>query len=195
MKRIACGLMIAISLSLVACSNNDEAIEKAYQSGFNDGHESGYQEGYEIGYDEGYDVGHADLKAFFRKQSLLKERPVTGAILSGKSSGKSEITVKASLTDDYVVMIKDTNGNEVVAFYVRASEEATIKVPAKYLDVYFACGTDWYGYGEGLMFGSDTFYSKDDETMDFTKQTWEYTMYTTNNGNFSETPSSADEFF
>ena len=115
--------------------------------------------------------------------------------MAGKASGKSEITVTASNDRDYVVVLKDTNGKEKLAFYIRAGETATMDVPAMYMDVYFASGTDWLGYKKGLMFGESTGYSKDDETMNFKEYTWEYTMTPVTNGNFSETPSTADEFF
>ena len=74
-------------------------------------------------------------------------------------------------------------------------ETVTVGVPADELYIYFASGTKWYGYGKGLMFGEDTSYSKDDELVDFSEYTWEYTLYPVNDGNFSETPSNENEFF
>ena len=87
------------------------------------------------------------------------------------------------------------NGKECISFFVRSGETVTIGVPAEYLYVYFASGDTWYGYGEGLMFGENTVYSKDDDALDFTQYTWEYTLYQVANGNFVETPSNQDEFF
>ena len=122
-------------------------------------------------------------------------RPASGTILSGKEYYESEITVTANSSYDYVVSLKDMLDKEYVSFYVRAGDTVTIGVPANYLFVYFASGTEWYGYGRGLMFGDNTSYSKDDECLDFTEYTWEYTLYPVTNGNFSESPSNENEFF
>ena len=193
-----CTIVISMFL-LTGCIYSKSDLEEAYQNGYNEGYEIGLQEGYDTGYDEGSDTGFLSGKAYqnsaLRSMGILPERPETGDVLSGKASGKSEISVTASDDCDYVVVVKDTKGKEKVAFYVRAGETATIKVPAMYLDVYFACGTDWLGYKKGLMFGEETCYSKDDQTMNFKEYTWEYTMTPVTNGNFSETPSNAEEFF
>lgn len=121
--------------------------------------------------------------------------PVSGTILSGWEYGDSSITVTADSSSSYVVSLKTSSGVERVTFYIRAGETVTIGVPAEYLYVYFASGTTWYGYGDGLMFGDYTAYSKDDDLLDFTQYTWEYTLYPVYDGNFSETPSDAQEFF
>lgn len=123
-------------------------------------------------------------------------KPVSGTVLSGEEVfDGSEIKVIAASNSDYVVSLKDSNGTLRVAFYVRAGQVATVGVPAEHLYVYFASGDTWYGYGKGKMFGEETYYSKDDELMDFTQYTWEYELQPVTNGNFSETPSNANEFF
>ena len=170
-----------------------------YESGYQEGYGAGYKEGYEAGrkdgfsagkiagYEEGEKAGYAALKPLYK--------PTSGTILSGREYDGSEITVTADSTDDYVVSLKDANGTAYVTFFVRAGETVTIGVPEQYLYIYFASGTEWYGYGKGLMFGEDTVYSKDDEAKDFWTYTWEYTLYPVTNGNFSETPSDESEFF
>ena len=123
-------------------------------------------------------------------------KPYSGAILSGTEYyNESEITITADSSHDYVVSLKDMRGREYVSFYVRAGDTVTVGVPAKWLYVYFASGKEWYGYGQGLMFGKNTDYSKDSEAKDFTQYTWSYKLYSVANGNFKETPSDADEFF
>ena len=107
----------------------------------------------------------------------------------------SSITVTASSFSSYVVKLVNPEGVERVSFFVRAGDTVTIGVPAEYLYVYFAAGSDWYGYGEGLMFGENTVFSKDDECLDCSQYTWEYTLYPVYDGNFSETPSNEEEFF
>lgn len=125
----------------------------------------------------------------------IQPKPASGTILSGKEYFDSEITVTADSSSSYVVSLKTSSGTDRLSFFVRAGETVTVGVPAEYLCVYFACGSLWYGYGEGLMFGDETIYSKDDDLLDFTQYTWEYTLYPVYDGNFSETPSNEDEFF
>lgn len=123
-------------------------------------------------------------------------RPTSGTILSGYRCYGSEITVTADSTHDYVVIVKDEHGTTYVSFYVRAGTTVTMGVPCDHLFVLFASGTNWYGFGKGLMFGDDTVYSKDDELVDFTYgQSWTYTLQPVTGGNFSESPSNEDEFF
>jgi hypothetical protein len=146
-------------------------------------YEKGYKDGYQNGQDDVYD----SIKPI--------KRPVSGTILQGSKYSGSEITITADGGYDYVVSLKSYSGSSYLSFYVRAGETVTVGVPAKRLYVYFASGKDWYGYGEGLMFGKDTCYSKDDEAHDFTEYTWKYTLYPVTNGNFSETPIDQDDFF
>lgn len=119
--------------------------------------------------------------------------PVSGTIIDGKEVyNASEIKVTASSDESCVVKLKDMNGVTQVAFYVRAGETVRIQVPLQKLQVFFASGKIWYG--EELLFGKTTSYSKDDDFLDFSQYTWEYTLYPVTNGNFSETPIDADEF-
>jgi hypothetical protein len=148
---------------------------------------NGYEKGYKDGYQNGLDAVYDSIKPI--------KRPVSGSILQGGEYSGSEITVTADSEYDYVVSLKSYSGSSYLSFYVRAGETVTVGVPAKYLYVYFASGKEWYGYGEGLMFGNDTCYSKDDEVLDFTEYTWKYTLYPVNNGNFSKTPIDGNEFF
>lgn len=119
--------------------------------------------------------------------------PVTGKVISGyESFNASEITVTASRTSSCLVRLKDAQGNEKLSFYVRAGETATVGVPDINLQVFFASGDTWYG--EDLLFGEKTYYSKDDRLLNFYDYTWSYTLYPVTDGNFSETPIDADEF-
>lgn len=119
--------------------------------------------------------------------------PKSGTILFGDSyKYGSEITVTASKTQSCVVKLKNRSGVTKLSFYVRAGATVTVKVPEEYLYVYFASGTTWYGREH--LFGSKTNYSMDDEVCDFTRYTWEYTLYPVNDGNFSQTPIDEDEF-
>ena len=119
--------------------------------------------------------------------------PRTGDILSGSECfDGSELTITASSGESCVVKLKTSSGVERLSFYVRAGDTVTVGVPAEYLYVYFASGDTWYG--KKLLFGDETHYSMDDEILDFTQYTWEYTLYPVSSGNFSETPIDPDEF-
>lgn len=122
-------------------------------------------------------------------------RPYSGQVLYGYEYYGNTITVTADSYDDYVVSLKDFYGNTYISFYVREGETVTMGVPSEILYVHFACGDEWLGYGKSLMFGPDTYYSRDDEPIDFVNYNWTYTLYPVTDGNFSVTPSNADEFF
>lgn len=180
-QKIFIFIIIAALLFCIGVNILEEETDKAFA------------EGYDSGYNVGYSAGHSAGASAQRKAT----RPLSGTILYGKEYDKSEITVTADSSEDYVVLLKDAFGdsNYDFSFYVRAGETVTIGTPARYMFVYFACGDEWYGYGKGLMFGSNTHYSKDDEVLNFADYSWEYTLYPVSNGNFSETPIKADEFF
>lgn len=192
MKKAAINLAIFLCIMFLAtlpsCGYSQEDIDAAHTEGYSEGYEKGYTSGYEEGYDDGYDEGYRALKPV--------SMPASGTILSGtETKYRSEITIKASYGSSHVVSLKTTSGEERVSFFVQSGDTVTIGVPNEKLYVYFASGETWYGYGKGLMFGEDTVYSKDDEILDFSKYTWEYTLHPVTNGNFSETPSSENEFF
>ena len=119
--------------------------------------------------------------------------PRSGTILSGyEYHDGSEITVTASLYADCVVKLKTREGTTRLSFYVKAGDTVTVGVPREYLYVYFASGETWYGAEK--LFGNSTSYSKDEDLLNFTTYTYEYTLKETNDGNFSEKPIDADEF-
>ena len=119
--------------------------------------------------------------------------PRSGEILSGSECfDGSELTITADSGSSYVVKLKTASGVERLSFYVRAGETVTVGVPAEHLYVYFASGDTWYG--RVLLFGDDTYYSMDDDILDFSQYTWEYTLYPVTSGNFSETPIDPDDF-
>ena len=119
--------------------------------------------------------------------------PQSGTILSGFAViGGSELTITASGGESCVVKLKNSSGATRLSFYVRAGDTVTVGVPAEYLYVYFASGDTWYGTSN--LFGEHTSYSMDEEILDFTAYTWEYTLYPVTNGNFSETIIDASDF-
>ena len=166
MKKVFAILCLVVSLLLTSCYSAAD-IEEAYSQGYHDGYNA----------------------------PKPVDRPASGKILAGKRGGSSKIRVTADTSEDYVVSLKDVQGRERVVFYVRAGTTVDVDVPAVELRVYFASGEEWYGYGMGLMFGENTYYSKDDEVIDFAKHSVEYTLYPVDYGNFSVTPSDEEEFF
>lgn len=122
-------------------------------------------------------------------------RPYSGEILDGREYSDSEITVHASDNRDCVVLLKSSSGKTYTSFYVRAGDSATVGVPAKKLYVYFATGKDWYGYGEGLMFGKGTVYTRTKGKKNFADYEYEFTLSKVENGNFEPSSSNEDEFF
>ncbi len=119
--------------------------------------------------------------------------PANGAILSGyEDFDGSEITITAPYNSACVVKLKTSSGVERLSFYVKPGATVTVGVPAEYLYVYFATGKTWYGNEH--LFGNDTSYSKDDDLLDFARNTWSYTLHPVTDGNFSQTPIDENEF-
>ncbi len=126
-------------------------------------------------------------------EMVPKALPETGEIITGRNlGGRSTITIKSSAEESYYIKLKDTSGQDVMSFFVRAGESTTVYVPERKLQVFFACGQDWYG--PTYLFGDETAYSKDDDFVDFSQYTITYTLYPVTNGNFTETEISPDEF-
>lgn len=117
--------------------------------------------------------------------------PASGTIIFGQEGYVSEITINTS-SQSCVVKLKDSYGTDVISFFVRAHETVTVGLPGQFMYVYFASGETWYGENE--LFGEDTYYSMDDNGIDFSQYTMEYTLYPVTNGNFSETPIDENEF-
>ena len=99
--------------------------------------------------------------------------PASGTVLSGYApKDGSEITVSVAPTQSCVVMLLDDSDRTLLSFFVRSGDTVTVDVPAEKMYVQFASGETWYG--EELLFGKNTTYTKDDELTDFTQYTWEY---------------------
>ena len=124
---------------------------------------------------------------------LPVEEPQSGEFLYGfEYETSSKLTISAPSGESCLVKLKTASGYTRCTFYVRAGDTVTVGIRKEPLYVYFATGKTWYG--EVHLFGKNTSYSMDDEIRDFENYTWEYTLYPVSDGNFSETPISADEF-
>lgn len=211
-------LVLTIALFCVACAST-KSYEDGYYAGYQDGLNSlnstdGDNVGYQteanstasttesVDFDEWYKEWSKDKTSFseilekYREAETglaLQPEPASGTILSGiEYNNGSKITVTAAYQSACVVKLKNSVGTTRLSFYVRAGDTVTIGVPAAFLYVYFASGDTWYG--EEHLFGDNTYYSKDKNLLDFTNYSWEYTLYSTYNGNFTETPIDAEEF-
>lgn len=145
----------------------------------NDG---GYSAGYEAGYQAALDAATETTVVTKNPQSP----PYSGTVHGNRIydyEDHSEITIHASSGHDCVVKLKHQDGSTALTFYVRAGETATVNVPQQNLYVYFAEGTDWYGWND--LFGEETAYSRDKDPVDFSAYTIEYTLYMVSNGNLT----------
>ena len=120
--------------------------------------------------------------------------PANGQVFIGKGENRrgSTLTIRSSTSNACYIKLKDLEGVDAFSFFVRAGETVTANVPNGLYYVYFAYGDEWYG--TKYVFGPETTYAKDDEICDFYSYSWEYTLYPSYGGNFSETPISGDEF-
>ncbi len=119
--------------------------------------------------------------------------PESGSVFLGEDLVRgSELTIHTADEEACFVKLKTEDGQDVFSFFVRAGDTVTTAVPYGNYYVYFAYGTDWFG--PEYIFGENTAYGKDEEICDFENYTWEYTFVKSEDGNFSDTPISADEF-
>lgn len=126
-------------------------------------------------------------------EMVPKSLPSNGEVFIGNNLNRvSTLTINSSSSQSYYIKLKNTSGETVFSFFVRAGRTAVVDVPEGDYQVFFSCGKNWYG--TEYLFGDETAYSKDKSVLDFSKYTWEYTLYPVTNGNFTETVISADEF-
>lgn len=119
--------------------------------------------------------------------------PENGQIFLGANLSRyGELTIKSSSKNNCYIKLKNSAGDDVFSFFVRAGSNVTVSVPTGHYYVYFAYGDDWYGTQHS--FGPDTTYAKDSSLLDFENYSWTYTLYSVVGGNFSETPINENEF-
>ena len=94
----------------------------------------------------------------------------------------------------YVVQVKDTKGNIEQCFFACAGEITTTIIFQGVYYVSFASGETWYG--EEYLFGKNTSYIEDEESLDFRSKgaTCTYTLSAVEGGNFKGNPIDASEF-
>ncbi len=137
------------------------------------------------------DENTPDICSVCNKMRPLKT-PSNGQIFYGENLSRyGELTIHNDGNGCYV-KLKTASKKDVFAFYVKANSTCTINVPTGNYYVYFASGKDWYG--PEYCFGEETAYSMDDEILDFTNYSWEYTLTPVVNGNLTLDDIPASEF-
>ena len=123
-----------------------------------------------------------------------KEMPVSGTVIIGqKRDWGNTITIdNSSSSQSYYIKLKNSAAEDVISFFVRAGESATVHVPGGRYQVFFACGDEWFG--PEYHFGDGTSYSKDEDFVDFSQYTITYTLYPVTDGNFTDKDIPPDEF-
>lgn len=174
MKKIFVMLLVAVmSLLCYGCGSSNASYDDSYD-----------YSSVEDSYDEYWEEPEPELEPV--------EFPADGAVLEGSSGSTSEISITASEYESCYVRLKNDAGETVLGFFVNAGSTVTVGVPGQVLTVYFATGDTWYGLEN--LFGDSTSYSKDDEPVDFSQYTIEYSLVPSTGGNFSETTIDEDEF-
>lgn len=98
----------------------------------------------------------------------------------------------------YYVKLREVDSkSDVINFFVHAGRSLELNVPLGEYEMVYAFGTVWYG--EGLLFGENTVYSRADETFDFTADDtqvygWTVELYEQYDGNMVTEIITADEF-
>lgn len=121
------------------------------------------------------------------------ELPASGTVFIGRElSCESSLTINSKSDKSCYIKLKNAHAEDVYSFFVQAGDSIAVPVPVGQFYVYFSYGSNWYGTEH--VFGPETTYAKDDELLDFENYYWEYTLYPTANGNFTETPIDPNEF-
>ena len=105
--------------------------------------------------------------------------------------------IKTTSGYDYYVKIVAPPSKEIMTIYIRGGEYIDTLVPLGAFEIRYAAGHKWYG--QTLLFGEETAYSKADRLFQFRFDGQQYTGYTVelimqSNGNLPVSAISAKEF-
>ena len=125
-------------------------------------------------------------------------RPSNGEVLHNLVDGEclAPLEIIAPDSNDYVIKLKKAKYS-YIEIYVRGGEPVTVDVPLGTYNLYYACGSTWYG--EDDLFGEDTDYYKMDSTFSFYEDDGYYMGYTLElylqpNGNLSKERVDPEDF-
>lgn len=98
---------------------------------------------------------------------LEQQRPSNGKVFQNATGwGYGQFTVSAGSRDACVKLENINDPAQYVLFYVRAGEEATVKVKDGSYVAKYATGEYWFD--KDSLFGSDTAYTKAEDVLEFT---------------------------
>lgn len=121
--------------------------------------------------------------------------PATGAFDESRSTTRNAIIVKTRAGGSHtLVKIERAGGAEVTRGFVRAGEQHTFNLPLGTYVIKMASGSAWYG--DTALFGSDTGYSKADDTFPLNQpgEQWTVELIPQRSGNLRERRISASQF-
>ena len=121
--------------------------------------------------------------------------PATGAFDTSTSSTTTAIIIKTRAGGGHtLVKIRNVGGAEVTRGFIRGGDQHTFRLPLGTYLITMASGDNWYG--EQLLFGRNTSYSKADDTFPLLQrgEQWTVELIPQTNGNLQERPISAGEF-
>ncbi len=121
--------------------------------------------------------------------------PATGAFDTSTSSTSTAIIIKTRAGGGHtLVKIRNVGGAEVTRGFIRGGDQHTFRLPLGTYLITMASGDNWYG--EQLLFGRNTSYSKADDTFPLLQrgEQWTVELIPQTNGNLQERPISAGEF-
>ena len=141
---------------------------------------------------EGKKLSDQDIAPF--QQSL----PRSGLYrYDGRDSRIAPLRIITSRGDNYYVKAVPRGGGAPVCIFIRGGDTIDVDVPLGDYTIKYACGDKWYG--EDLLFGNRTSYSKADSPFSF-KRTYDgvsgytLTLYKVQNGNLRTSTIDASSF-
>ena len=125
--------------------------------------------------------------------------PYSGQVRSFTSEACiAPFQIKAAQDSHFLLKLVDShNKSTALTVFVQGGTTVNIKAPLGNYEVRYAAGDTWYG--DNLLFGPDTSYSKADETFAFRQignevQGFTITLYKVLHGNLSTSPIDPKQF-
>lgn len=136
------------------------------------------------------------------QKAIAKLRPSNGKVLVKKlGSAYGKLTVVAGSTDVCVKVESIDDPTKFIQFYVHADNKATVSIPNGKYTFKYTFGETWFGPEH--YFGSESFFSQSDDTLEFTTSrsgsyiyysTITITLHTVFGGNFGTHSIQPDSF-
>lgn len=167
---------------------------------------SGYEDGYDDGFQAGLESGKNQSPS--SQNSLHTDEygyipmipPENGQIFLKPDNCVAPFTIETSESDSsyYYVKLKDSDSQQsVIEFFVHGGQTVDIDVPLGTYELYYACGSSWYG--DSVQFGPTSTFYKANDIFDFTfdgyyYNGWTISLYSVPNGSLDTEEIDASEF-